>query len=100
MGKKQAKGNLLPFSLVEQAASGDIEAIDRVLRHYAGYIRTLATGKFYDEYGTPRICVDEEMCKRLEIKLITPIAIEEGLRFAIREGGRTVGSGVVTAINE
>ena len=31
--------------------------------------------------------------------LITPIAIEEGLRFAIREGGRTVGSGVVTAIN-
>ena len=59
--KKQAKGNLLPFSLVEQAASGDIEAIDRVLRHYAGYIRTLA------------ICVDEEMCKRLEIKLITRI---------------------------
>ena len=31
---------------------------------------------------------------------IQPIAIEEGLRFAIREGGRTVGSGVVTAINE
>jgi len=35
---------------------------------------------------------------RMEITLITPIAIEEGLRFAIREGGRTVGSGVVTAI--
>lgn len=33
----------------------------------------------------------------LEIELITPIAIEEGLRFSIREGGRTVGSGVVTA---
>ncbi|PKM75880.1 MAG: elongation factor Tu, partial [Firmicutes bacterium HGW-Firmicutes-15] len=31
--------------------------------------------------------------------LITPIAIEEGLRFAIREGGRTVGSGVVTSID-
>ena len=36
----------------------------------------------------------------MEISLITPIAIEEGLRFAIREGGRTVGSGVVTEIIE
>ena len=34
----------------------------------------------------------------MEIELITPIAIEEGLRFAIREGGRTVGSGVVAKI--
>ena len=36
----------------------------------------------------------------MDVELITPIAIEEGLRFAIREGGRTVGSGVVTGINE
>ncbi len=36
----------------------------------------------------------------MDVELITPIAIEEGLRFAIREGGRTVGSGVVTKINE
>jgi elongation factor Tu len=36
----------------------------------------------------------------MEIELITPIAIEEGLRFAIREGGRTVGAGVVTSIIE
>ena len=35
----------------------------------------------------------------MSVELITPIAIEKGLRFAIREGGRTVGSGVVTAIN-
>ncbi|MEN6624982.1 MAG: elongation factor Tu, partial [Candidatus Sumerlaeia bacterium] len=34
----------------------------------------------------------------LEGKLITPIAMEEGLRFAIREGGRTVGAGVVAKI--
>ena len=45
-----------------------------------------------------------EMCMpgdnvTISVELITPIAIEEGLRFAIREGGRTVGSGVVTAIN-
>ena len=37
---------------------------------------------------------------RMDIELITPIAIEPQLRFAIREGGRTVGSGVVTAIND
>ena len=36
----------------------------------------------------------------MNVELITPIAIEEGLRFAIREGGRTVGSGVVTKIND
>ena len=46
-----------------------------------------------------------EMCMpgdnvEMDVELITPIAIEEGLRFAIREGGRTVGSGVVTKVNE
>ncbi|MDY3618945.1 elongation factor Tu, partial [Agathobaculum sp.] len=46
-----------------------------------------------------------EMCMpgdnvEMDVELITPIAIEAGLRFAIREGGRTVGSGVVTKINE
>ena len=46
-----------------------------------------------------------EMCMpgdnvEMDVELITEIAIEEGLRFAIREGGRTVGSGVVTKINE
>ncbi|MBO4878837.1 MAG: elongation factor Tu, partial [Clostridia bacterium] len=37
---------------------------------------------------------------RMEIELITPIAMDEGLRFAIREGGRTVASGVVTSVIE
>jgi elongation factor Tu len=36
---------------------------------------------------------------QMEVELIQPIAVEEGLRFAIREGGRTVGAGVVTKIN-
>ncbi|HEV8339927.1 MAG TPA: elongation factor Tu, partial [bacterium] len=34
----------------------------------------------------------------MDVILITPVALEEGLRFAVREGGRTVGAGVVTAI--
>jgi elongation factor Tu len=36
----------------------------------------------------------------MTIKLITPIAMDDGLRFAIREGGRTVGAGVVASIIE
>ena len=58
-----------------------------------------------DVTGDLQLPEGTEMCMPgdnvvMEIKLITPIAIEEGLRFAIREGGRTVGSGVVTEIEE
>ena len=58
-----------------------------------------------DVTGVVTLPADKEMCMpgdnvTMNVELITPIAIEEGLRFAIREGGRTVGSGVVTAINE
>lgn len=58
-----------------------------------------------DVTGTISLPEGTEMCMpgdnvTMDVELITPIAIEEGLRFAIREGGRTVGSGVVTAINE
>ncbi|MCQ2490455.1 MAG: elongation factor Tu, partial [Ruminococcus sp.] len=58
-----------------------------------------------DVTGVVTLAADKEMCMpgdnvAMDVELITPIAIEEGLRFAIREGGRTVGSGVVTKINE
>jgi len=58
-----------------------------------------------DVTGTVKLPDGVEMCMpgdniQMEIELITPIAIEEGVRFAIREGGRTVASGVVTAITE
>ncbi|MBQ7107529.1 MAG: elongation factor Tu, partial [Clostridia bacterium] len=58
-----------------------------------------------DVTGVITLPAGTEMCMpgdnvEMDVELITPIAIEEGLRFAIREGGRTVGSGVVTAINE
>ncbi|GHV47924.1 elongation factor Tu [Clostridia bacterium] len=58
-----------------------------------------------DVTGVITLPADKEMCIPgdnvvMDVALITPIAIEEGLRFAIREGGRTVGSGVVTKINE
>jgi elongation factor Tu len=37
---------------------------------------------------------------KIDVELVTPIACEAGLRFAVREGGKTVGAGVVTKINE
>ncbi len=56
-----------------------------------------------DVTGVIKLPEGTEMCMpgdnvSMEVELITPIAIEEGLRFAIREGGRTVGSGVVSSI--
>ena len=58
-----------------------------------------------DVTGTITLPEGTEMCRpgdnvEMDVELITPIAIEQNLRFAIREGGRTVGSGVVIAINE
>jgi elongation factor Tu len=56
-----------------------------------------------DVTGNIALPQDVEMCRPgdnvdMTVELIVPIAIEKGLRFAIREGGRTVGSGVVTEI--
>ena len=58
-----------------------------------------------DVTGVITLPAGTEMCMpgdnvEMDVELITPIAIEKGLRFAIREGGRTVGSGVVTEIYE
>ncbi len=59
---------------------------------------TDVTGSIALPEGTEMVMPGDNVV--MEIKLITPIAIEEGLRFAIREGGRTVGSGVVTSVIE
>jgi elongation factor Tu len=58
-----------------------------------------------DVTGSANLAGDAEMCMpgdnaKLSVELITPIAMDDGVRFAIREGGRTVGSGVVTKILE
>lgn len=63
------------------------------------YFRTTdVTGVIELPEGTEMVMPGDNI--KMDIKLITPIAIEQGLRFAIREGGRTVGSGVVSAIME
>ena len=63
------------------------------------YFRTTdVTGDIKLEEGVEMVMPGDNA--RFSIELITPIAMEEGLRFAIREGGRTVGAGVVTKVYE
>src|ERR671911_1297521 len=63
------------------------------------YFRTTdVTGSAHLPEGTEMVMPGDNI--QMEIELIQPIAMDEGLRFAIREGGRTVGSGVVTEIIE
>ena len=64
---------LLPFPVIVSAVNGDTYAINAVLKHYAGYIAALATKTFYDENGNPHLCVDEELRRRLETKLISNV---------------------------
>jgi elongation factor Tu len=63
------------------------------------YIRTTdVTGSISLPEGVEMVMPGDNI--QMGVELITPVAIEEGLRFAIREGGRTVGAGVVTSIDE
>jgi elongation factor Tu len=63
------------------------------------YIRTTdVTGNISLPEGVEMVMPGDNI--QMGIELITPVAIEEGLRFAIREGGRTVGAGIVTHIDE
>ena len=63
------------------------------------YVRTTdVTGEAQLPAGTEMVMPGDDV--ELDIELVSPIAIEDGLRFAIREGGRTVGAGVVTKIVE
>lgn len=66
---------LIPFSTIEHATTGDIEAINDVLAHFSGYIATLSARQLYDQYGASYMCIDEEMKRRLHSKLISKILL-------------------------
>ena len=74
MSEPDYKGRaLLPMQVIEAARAGDVEAVERVLQYYQGYINKLCIRTLYDEYGNPHECIDERMKRRLEIKLIYAI---------------------------
>ncbi len=74
MNKRETHSYVLPeYTTIEMAVSGDVDAINAVLRCYGRYIAALSTRTLYDECGTPHLCLDEEKKHRLETKLITKI---------------------------
>ena len=50
---------LLPFCIIEDATTGNVMAINTVMKHYEGYILRLSTRELYDELGQVHYCVDE-----------------------------------------
>lgn len=64
---------LLSYAVIQKAAGGNVDAINAVLKHYKGYIAKLSMRELFDEYGNARWCIDEELRRRLETKLITKI---------------------------
>jgi len=70
---KNAKNNLLSFDVIQAAANGSAEALNKVIRHYDGYIARLSMRQIYGENGNLRWGVDEAMRRQLENKLIDAI---------------------------
>lgn len=58
----------LPDFVIDAACAGNVEAVERVLQHYDGYINKLCTRTLYDGSGQPHICIDEYMKRRLQIE--------------------------------
>ncbi|WP_420869115.1 helix-turn-helix domain-containing protein [Acetobacterium wieringae] len=73
MSNKTTGNPLVSYPVIVLAASGDVDAINAVLKYYEGYIAALSTRQLLDESGNPHLCVDEALRRRLETKLITKI---------------------------
>jgi hypothetical protein len=73
MNNKTSGNRLVSYPVIVLAASGDVDAINAVLKHYEGYISALSTRQLFDKSGNLQLCVDEALRRRLETKLITKI---------------------------
>lgn len=75
MKQEQKNNDLLPFDIIVKSTKGDIEAINKVLDHFSGYIAKVSVRKIYDNFGNVRYIVDEDICKRIENKLVSKILL-------------------------
>ena len=69
---QKAHGQAGPL-LGDAAVQGDADAVSRIVDHYSGYIAAYALRTSRDQYGFPRVRVDEDLRRRLETKLILGI---------------------------
>jgi len=72
--ERNSSGKQTPkFPLIVSATHGDAVAINTVADYFCDYIRKLSAKRMLDEDGNVFSCIDEDMCRRLETKLITKI---------------------------
>jgi hypothetical protein len=69
----QKRINALSYSTIRDAVSGDATAINKVVDHYTSYISKLSTKQRTDQFGNTYKCVDTEIHRQLQTKLITKI---------------------------
>lgn len=75
MRKEYANNNLLSFEIIAKSTKGDVESINEVLNHFSGYIAKMSVRKIYDNFGNARYIVDDDICKRIENKLVSKILL-------------------------
>lgn len=75
MRKEYANNKLLPFEIIAKSTKGDVESINKVLNHFSGYIAKMSVRKIYDDFGNVRYIVDDDICKRIENKLVSKILL-------------------------
>ena len=75
MRKEYDNNNLLPFEVIAKSTKGDDESINKVLNHFSGYIAKMSVRKIYDNFGNARYIIDDDICKRIENKLVSKILL-------------------------
>lgn len=73
MLNKNVKENMLPVSVIVAASKGNVDALEKVLKHYDRYIIKLSSRFIYDEEGNVSTQVDDTICQRLQAKLIEAV---------------------------
>jgi hypothetical protein len=70
MSETRKNKRLLPFPVIAAGSGGDIDAINKVLKHYEGYIIALSTRRFHDEYGNVHLFLDARGTRVLDSRTI------------------------------
>jgi hypothetical protein len=71
--KNNGDTSLLPLPIIAEAASGNVGAINKVLKHFEGYIVALSMRRLFDENGNLHMIVDDDVRRTLETKLIVKL---------------------------
>lgn len=71
--QQRPETQMLPYTTIEAVTRGNSEALSMVLKHFESYIATLSTRELHDEHGSTYYCLDPDLKRRLEAKLIVGI---------------------------